>query len=339
VRKSRELCEALHKLRARLSEPPILDAETYTEKLHKLFGLVYSDETLKRESKFRKEEHPRGQPDNAGQFVEKSAQETQEQEKPEGNDDATAASNDANKPLPAGNERSTGQAEKLPEDIYKSYKEFTDDIENKFGTAGNKIEVSKNIQNENLNRPAITQSIKGIENIANTFPALKNNLTRIDVAYGNDILMETSFEGVLYFKNKSYKSYEDAMRASVDSRTVSGRISSGKERLESAGCHEAAHLIVRELIYKNKAYKDDKERRNAWNLHTEATAVIDEAFNRLGIKKDTEKDKLILEISLYAKENDSECVAEAVTDYYNNAGQAKSLSRMIYKVIQERLGG
>jgi hypothetical protein len=47
----------------------------------------------------------------------------------------------------------------------------------------------------------------------------------------------------------------------------------------------------------------------------------------------------MLEISKYAKKNDSECLAEAVTDYHYNAGQAKPLSRIIYKVIEERLGG
>jgi hypothetical protein len=217
----------------------------------------------------------------------------------------------------------------------------------KFNTGNNGFEVSRNIQDQNLNIPALTQSITGIENMVNTFPALKNSLTRLDVVYGNDILMETSLEGAVYFKDKSYKTYPDAINTSVDSRTVSGRIKSGKERLVSAGEHEAAHLIERELIYRNKKYTSDKERRNAWNLRVEATKVIDEAYELAEKEpdwKDRSRDKLVEEISRYAIENDGECLAEGISDYQynarqNNTGQAKLLSRMIYKVVQKRLGG
>jgi hypothetical protein len=80
VRKSRELCEALHELRARLDAEPPLGEETCAEKLHKLFGLVYSDENLKRTSgdpDWDETKHPRGQPGNAGQFKKADTSETQ----------------------------------------------------------------------------------------------------------------------------------------------------------------------------------------------------------------------------------------------------------------------
>jgi hypothetical protein len=42
--------------------------ETVAALARELEGFVYSDETLK--TKWKKEDHPRGQPDNPGQFVE-----------------------------------------------------------------------------------------------------------------------------------------------------------------------------------------------------------------------------------------------------------------------------
>ena len=276
-------------------------------------GYVYSDEDLKHKKTFREADHPRGQPDNPGQFVEKG----------------------------------TPAQETIPEVPYKNHAEFAEAMVSKFKTGNRDFEVSRNIKDQNLNIPAMTQSITGIENMVNNFPALKNSLTRLDVVYGNDILMETSLEGAVYFKDKSYKSYNNAMNTSVNTQTVSGRIKSGKERLISAGEHEASHLIERELIYRNRKYKSDKERRNAWDFNLEATKVIDEAYELAQQEPDLKgrsRNELIAEISPYAEWNDSECLAEGVTDYqynarHNNTGQAKLLSRMMYKVIHKRLGG
>jgi hypothetical protein len=310
--------------------------ETIAALARELDGFVYSDEELKTKKAFREADHPRGQPDNPGQFVEKDKQ-------------TAAPDTEAKHKGTAAGQKQADPPEKeaIPEVPYKNHAEFAGAMASKFNTGNNGFEVSRNIQDQNLNIPALTQSVTGIENMVNTFPALKNSLTRLDVAYGNDILMSTSLEGAVYFKDKSYKSYPDAINTSVDSRTVSGRIKSGKERLVSAGEHEAAHLIERELIYRNKKYTNDKERRNAWKLNLEAAKVIDEAYELAKNEPDLKgrsRDELIADISRYAIEDKSECLAEGITDYQynsrqNNTGQAKLLSRMIYKVIQKRLGG
>ena len=107
------------------------------------------------------------------------------------------------------------------------------------------------------------------------------------------------------------------------------------------------HLLERALISKNGGGVLE------WNKCTYATKVGREAVIAIRqtqagkiIKIDTfghrrtrfkTIEDLRLEISEYANENWSECLAEAVCDYITNAENAQPLSKAIWKILKREL--
>lgn len=94
------------------------------------------------------------------------------------------------------------------------------------------------------------------------------------------------------------------------------------------------------MINKNTDYISRSHQILAWNESKEAKKIISEACKRAkktldgkGIKNH----ELKLNISMYARENDSECLAEGLADYYANGEKSQILSKKIYEILKELL--
>jgi hypothetical protein len=319
--------------------------ETVAALARELEGFVYSDEELKTKQAFREADHPRGQPDNAGQFVEKDKQ------------TAAPDTEAKHKGTPAGQEQAdTPEKEGIPETPYKNHAEFAGAMASKFKTRNNDFFVSTNLQDLNITTMSI--SSEGIENMVKKFPAVKDTLKGFDFTTG-EVLMDCGPKGVIGFNKEYFKSYKEVKDRSINPDTVSGNLESTEDRLNAAGIHEAAHLMELTLI--QRKYKDKRNIERVWKDSSEVKRIIDNAFEKLGTKKDTEKD-IIAAVSDLANKNASELFAETITYYhygdkiYNhkvqtekNMNKKKQLERnhrqavlfasMLYNIVEKELGG
>ena len=122
--------------------------------------------------------------------------------------------------------------------------------------------------------------------------------------------------------------------------------------IEDCVVHEAMHGLEYYLILKQygceeqvfSSYTVYNNVINDWQNHTISTKIINEAVNNVnsqntanGLPTKT-KDEMVAEISEYAKKDDAETFAEALTDYFVNGDKAAPLSIEMAKIVNNMLG-
>ena len=93
---------------------------------------------------------------------------------------------------------------------------------------------------------------------------------------------------------------------------------------EAVALHETGHALTDHVAKK----------MGHGNLDKAAKTIVNNAYRATGGKGNATK-SWASKISGYAKENFSECVAEAVADYYCNGKKAKSQSHAIMKELRK----
>ena len=139
----------------------------------------------------------------------------------------------------------------------------------------------------------------------------------------NSGIMSTDYHGGISFNPTYYRSYSEVARHSGN---IFNDITTA---VFSNGSHEAGHLLEATLIRMNGGTETD------WDNCTFAQKVINEAWKNAKKHPDGKGKKvsqLIAEVSDYASENRSECLAECVSDYSINGDKAALLSKEVWKI-------
>ena len=179
----------------------------------------------------------------------------------------------------------------------------------------------------NLDYASVQESMAGLDYILKEFPQAHDMFTGL--ACDNSGVMAADYYGGITFNPKHYIDYNAVVKQS------SNRFNTATTAVFSNGSHEAGHLLEATLIRKNKGNTAD------WNNCTFAKQIVSEALKNAKKQPDG-KGKLaaalIGEVSHYARQDRSECLAECISDYSINGEKAALLSREVWKILKRELG-
>ena len=182
----------------------------------------------------------------------------------------------------------------------------------------------------NLDFASVRSSAYGAELVMDEFPLVKGVFSGFDVK--NNGVMCASYSGKINYNPKYYSKAENLKCMITGDKTGFHPKNTG---IIEVGSHEMGHILELALINKNNGGVF------AWSECTEAKRVVSEAC-KLAKKQPDGKGKLNNqlknEISGYAMQNASECMAEAVADYIANKDNASVLSKEIWKILKKELG-
>lgn len=201
-----------------------------------------------------------------------------------------------------------------------SYADLENYLTNEYG-------ISVPMAVKQLDFIAVKESTAGVDYILKEFPQAHDMFTRL---YCEDSgVMSTDFRGGISFNPKYYGSYSEVVLQSgnifTDMTTA----------VFSNGSHEAGHILEVALIRMNGGTATD------WDNCTFAQKVVSEALKNAKKHpggKGKKASQLIDEVSDYASESRSECLAECVSDYSINGDKAALLSKEVWKILKRELG-
>lgn len=193
-----------------------------------------------------------------------------------------------------------------------------------------------------LDFEAVHQSVQGIEQVMNEFPQAKSTLKNISTAKSG--VMAASYDGTISF-NPGYYTNISNLSGMIQGNATGFHPKNND--LLTTGSHEMGHLLERTMI--EKSINDGKYVFGGieWGKCTEAKKIVSEA-SKNAKKSPDGKDpltgkgyknfELTSQVSRYAMQNSSECLAECVADYIANGEDAAILSKEVWKILKRELG-
>ena len=183
---------------------------------------------------------------------------------------------------------------------------------------------------EKLDFNSVKDTTKGVDIVLNEFPQAKKVFAGFDI--GKSGVACASFTGKISFNPAYYTDAKNLQCMIMGNTTGFHPKNTG---IVEIGSHEMGHILELALINKHNGGV------LAWSECTEAKKIVSEAC-KLAKKLPEGKGKvnatLKREISGYAMQNASECMAEGVADYIANKNNASVLSRMIWNLLKGELG-
>lgn len=206
-----------------------------------------------------------------------------------------------------------------------------------------------------LNKPlgkldfeAVLEATQGIEEVINEFPKAGKFLKKMKVENLDDVgaFMGADYYGVINF-NKSDFIYREDFLEMIALQVADGQ-NPKNTKIKGIAAHEMGHLLERALIDKyNGGVYEWKHSTYSRVIGKEAVAEVRKSSDAKisyrdkagkSRKRYVTMDELKLEISIYAKDDWSECLAEAVCDYITNGEKASRLSKEIWAILKRELG-
>ena len=183
---------------------------------------------------------------------------------------------------------------------------------------------------EKLDFNSVKDTTNGVDIVLNEFPQAKKIFAGFDI--GKSGVACASFTGKISFNPAYYTDAKNLQCMIMGNTTGFHPKNTG---IVEIGSHEMGHILELALINKHNGGV------LAWSECTEAKKIVSEAC-KLAKKLPEGKGKvnatLKREISGYAMQNASECMAEGVADYIANKNNASVLSRMIWNLLKGELG-
>lgn len=185
-----------------------------------------------------------------------------------------------------------------------------------------------------LDFDSVKEGIDGIERVLKEFPQAQVTLKKITT--GNSGIMCATFGGDIEFNSSIFNDRSVVLKKHPQtSYYIKGN------NVVASGAHEAGHMLERTLIEKDTNLSMLFMKKSAWSDCTKAKEVVSEACK--AAKKTAEgkgklNSTLKREISGYALDDASECMAEAVSDVVVNGQNAAVLSKEIWKILKKELG-
>ena len=177
---------------------------------------------------------------------------------------------------------------------------------------------------------SIKDTTNGVDIVLNEFPQAKKVFAGFDI--GKSGVACASFTGKISFNPAYYTDAKNLQSMIMGNTTGFHPKNTG---IVEIGSHEMGHILELALINNHNGGVF------AWSECTEAKKIVSEAC-KLAKKLPEGKGKvnatLKSEISGYAMQNASECMAEGVADYIANKNNASVLSRMIWNLLKGELG-
>lgn len=201
-----------------------------------------------------------------------------------------------------------------------SYDDFKNYLANEYGAT-----VSDAVKQ--LDFTAVKESSAGVDYILKEFPQAHDVFTSLYCDSSG--IMAADFNGGISFNPKYYFDYNEV---AAHSGNIFNDITTA---VFSNGSHEAGHLLEAALIRKNGGTSND------WENCTFAQRVVSEAWKNAKKHPDGKSKnvaQLIGEVSDYASDDRSECLAECVSDYSINGDKAALLSKEVWKILKRELG-
>lgn len=177
------------------------------------------------------------------------------------------------------------------------------------------------------NEPFVDEINTGIRTIQNDFPGIMNDVGKVNAAElgGADkanVLGYYDGNGVAL--NKNYTNI-DKMNKVYDNATATGYHPSrgDKTGTQAVAFHEMGHALT-DHIGKKIGGK---------NIDDSAKKIVDSAYKNSNGRGGTKA--WAGKISKYAQENNAECIAEAVADWYCNGSKASKVSKAIVTELKK----
>ena len=207
----------------------------------------------------------------------------------------------------------------------KNFNEYRNYLQNKYNIV---VDDSLNT----LDFKAILEGTSGIEQTIKEFPQLNGIINKIGT--NSSGVMSTSYNGNINFNPEYFSDLKKTLELFSNNDGYHPKNSS----ISLAGAHEAGHLLEKILIEQD--ITDFDEKISVWNKSLYAESIVDYAIRNIRqteYGKNKSELELITNISYCARENKSECLAEAVGDYIVNRENANLLSLEIIKVLKGEL--
>lgn len=184
-----------------------------------------------------------------------------------------------------------------------------------------------------LNFESVREFAEGVEFIQNEFPQAREYFTSLNTG-GNGIAC-ASLSGKISLNERFFVT----RNATIEAVHSGNHFHPTDNNTVSTGAHESGHILEAALIKKDVdkgvmqilQWNDCKQAKNIVSLACKEAKKTVEGKGLL-------KADLIKQISGYAARNSSECLAEAVADYYLHGEKAAILSRKIWEILKGKLG-
>ena len=189
-----------------------------------------------------------------------------------------------------------------------------------------------------LDYQSVREGVQGIEYVIKEFPQARSSFRTIGTKKSG--LMCAGYEGDINFNPTYYQTRKTALwnHGIGEGTRPSGFHPKGNNCFGS-GSHEAGHILEKALIDKNS--DELTLGRISWNDCTYAKAIVSDACKtakKLSECKGMTNSELKSAISEYARQDASECLAEAVCDVSLNGEDAAPLARIIWEMLKKELG-
>jgi SPP1 gp7 family putative phage head morphogenesis protein len=204
--------------------------------------------------------------------------------------------------------------------------------------------VNINSDVEDLDFDTVKTALLGVDKILKEFPKAKSIFKGVGMTKAG--IMSTSFDGDINFNSYYFEKGNPSAINAMLIGSANGKFPKNSSIL-TAGSHEAGHLLERALIEHGDysmysgGYAETLMKGDDWDKFTYSKKVISEACKaakKTPSGKGITNPRLKRQVSEYATQNDSECLAECVQDYVANGDKATVLSKEVWKILKERLG-
>ena len=305
-----------------INQPPKEPTKEEIEEMTRRYNLEQRQRECERNiRKYKRLENGSLDADNIAKYAEKRRQWTNEYNRLIANNADVLRANPARLRLYGITSANTPKAIKSVSDA-SNFK----DLQSYFKKKGYKM----NDAIEKLDFNSVKDTTKGVDIVLNEFPQAKKIFAGFDI--GKSGVACASFTGKISFNPAYYTDAKNLQCMIMGNTTGFHPKNTG---IVEIGSHEMGHILELALINKHNGGV------LAWSECTEAKKIVSEAC-KLAKKLPEGKGKvnaiLKSEISGYAMQNASECMAEGVADYIANKNNASVLSRMIWNLLKGELG-
>lgn len=186
----------------------------------------------------------------------------------------------------------------------------------------------------NIPLEILLPTLQGIEDMIDEFPIAGRELTSVIGMSSKTAYMSASCDMIVKL-NKAWLSNPARLRAQIQNDVKAGW-SPKNTSIRECACHEMGHIL--EAILNKMA--NGKVNVSDWNNCIFASKIVNDAFylvTKIPGYEDAQLMALKEEISDYALQDASECLAEAVADVMANGNRAALLSRAIWSQLKKEL--
>ena len=221
----------------------------------------------------------------------------------------------------------------------KTCKNF-DELETYFQNT-HSVAISKEVKK--LDFEMVKDGLSGVDYVLSEFPQTAGTCDTIFASQGG--LMTTTPNGKLGLNSIDFNDRQSLADLIVEASNIGYFVKNAT--IQTIGAHEGGHILELALIRKSVKSGEYADAGVAWDNCIEAARIISEACSAVRTTASGKNSKtgelysdfeLKSQVSTYALEDESECMAECVHDYVANGNNASVLAKAVWKILKGELG-